>query len=356
MNKKGHVLISPLDWGLGHATRSTVIAEWLLEEGFKVSVAGDQVSLEIFQESLGSRVSFVEGMPAYQVKYHPKGLMVSLLQQAAQIWSVARKENKWIREVAPKLGLTGLISDNRFGLFHPEIYSVYLSHQINIRAYGFESLAKLIHRRVIQKFDACWIPDYPGKDSLSGSLSRGYEGFESFEYIGWLNRLEKFNEVDSQERYKAVVLGSGPEPARGLFLEKMAKILEEIEGDHLLLEGKPGQTKRRKEGNLSWISHLGGEELKSKLKAAEFIITRPGYTSLMELAEMNKSLILVPTPGQTEQMYLGKRLDQQGRARQISERKLNAISLKAAMQGKYSFYQSHPPKVDLEKLFKPFLG
>lgn len=44
------------------------------------------------------------------------------------------------------------------------------------------------------------------------------------------------------------------------------------------------------------------------IERSAFIISRSGYTTIMDLVKLGHPALLIPTPGQTEQEYLAKHL------------------------------------------------
>jgi UDP-N-acetylglucosamine:LPS N-acetylglucosamine transferase len=74
----------------------------------------------------------------------------------------------------------------------------------------------------------------------------------------------------------------------------------------LVVLGKPENTaKTERVVNAEIISHLNAEQLFNAISASKLVLTRPGYSTIMDLAVMKKKAVFVPTPGQTEQEYLG---------------------------------------------------
>lgn len=351
-----HILIAPLDWGLGHATRSSFIAEKLLNHGFKVSVAADDHGLQLFQEVFGDRVNYIQNGPQpYNINYQGKSLAFSLARQLPQIQRVSREENMWLHKNASKLQLDGVVSDNRFGLYHNEIPSVYVSHQLMIKSYGLEPITNWIHHRIIKKFDACWVPDNAEKPNLSGKLGHNKHGLNHVKYIGFLNRFEGLETNSSTENLDILVIASGPEPQRSKFVSLSADVLQNVPGKKLILGAKKGPVTAGQVAKVAYRSHASAKALKGLIENAETILCRPGYTGLMELTPYGKQLILVPTPGQTEQVYLGKRLDKLGLATRIKQSELTEESVLAALAKKTSFKIDNQ-EPDWAELFKLFEG
>lgn len=350
--KKPHILLSPLDWGLGHAARSCLIVDQLLKQNFEVSVAANQQGLELFEEHFHDQIGYIEELPDYNIHYQGKSLALSLARQFPAIRKVIREERDWLAKNAGKLNLSGVISDNRFGFYHADLPSVYITHQLNVKAYGFEQLSARIHASVIQNFDQCWIPDSK-TNPLAKALSSPKVRRTNYEYISWLNRLSLADELPYGDELKVLVLSSGPEPYRSDFIHKAYESLVELEGNHLILGAKANASPQGKSAHIKYLNHAKPAALKGMIKKAEIILCRPGYTGLMELGAYGKKLIIVPSPGQTEQEYLGKSLHKSERAVMISNKKLNQLRLLKALETEHSFVLEKE-QVDWEKLFRLF--
>ncbi|MEO6706954.1 MAG: glycosyltransferase, partial [Ginsengibacter sp.] len=77
------------------------------------------------------------------------------------------------------------------------------------------------------------------------------------------------------------------------------------------IRGLPSEKKVLKSFNSVRIeNHLPAMELNVLMQQSRIIISRSGYTTVMDLATLRKKAILIPTPGQTEQEYLAKYLFQ----------------------------------------------
>ena len=73
--------------------------------------------------------------------------------------------------------------------------------------------------------------------------------------------------------------------------------------------------------NITVFSHLPAAALEEKMKKASLVISRCGYSTVMDLATLQKKSILIPTPGQTEQEYLAGHLMQKNFALCIDQKK-----------------------------------
>ena len=76
----------------------------------------------------------------------------------------------------------------------------------------------------------------------------------------------------------------------------------------IILQGKPELKDTKQLGNVSVFSHLPDQELARLIPESRIVLSRPGYSSIMDLVYFGKQAIFVPTPGQTEQEYLAEKL------------------------------------------------
>ena len=120
----------------------------------------------------------------------------------------------------------------------------------------------------------------------------------------WENKMqEQIDLIKNEIEFLAIV--SGPEPQRTLFEQQIWEQGNAIGKKFLMVAGLPNQSSYHKiSPHGECYHHLDSEALAKQIKSAKYIVCRGGYTSLMELNSFQKKLILVPTPGQTEQEYL----------------------------------------------------
>lgn len=313
---------------MGHATRCVPVIDHLLRENHRVILAGD-----------GSALEFLKGhypdlechrFPGIRIRY-PSGsnMTLKLALQLPGIVSGIFREHMHLTRLARDCGAEVVISDNRFGLWSRKIYSVYITHQVMIKApeklkWAERSFYRL-HRWVIRHYDECWIPDLPGDINLSGDLSHLYPAPGNGSFIGILSRFGKPSaEMAFPEMTHGpdmLVLLSGPEPQRTIF---ESLILNDPEIVHarqvVMLRGLPGNSEpERTSKGLRLVNHLPDNELRQLILTSKLIICRPGYSTLMDLAELGRSAVLVPTPGQTEQEYLARYLSEKGAFSYISQ-------------------------------------
>ena len=307
MSNKQRILVVPLDWGLGHATRCIPIIRRLLDEGHTVLLAGNGRSKELLKRTF-PQLQFVPDPPDYAVTYPKSGSFAwHLLKQVPKILDSIRKEGEWVREICTEYKIDKVISDNRYGLSAAQCATVIITHQTSPRVPWFLKLnSDYFFRKWNERFDECWIPDEkPTERSFGGALS--HENVPSnAQYIGILSRFSNRN-FEVKNDYQVVILISGPEPQRSIFQTELKKRFERESASVLMVCGIPETRIDKRERNIREVSHLEDDALAPYLKGAELVISRSGYSSIMDFAALGlKNVEYHATPGQTEQEYLKK--------------------------------------------------
>ncbi|MEO8587845.1 MAG: glycosyltransferase [Flavobacteriales bacterium] len=297
------ILVAPLDWGLGHATRCVPIVRRLIALGAQPVIGADAGPLALLRSEF-PELEHVR-IPGVNVRYS-KG--------RSQLWSMARQFPAMVRSVPAEralfdrlkndLRLDAVISDQRFGIRSADLPSVLITHQV----FPFTPIAQGALRKVnlhhIARFDRCWIMDEPDASGLAGELSHGRDVPRNARYIGTVSRMQADDKRPARSFHIVAVI-SGPEPQRTLLDDLLTERLQRIPGEHLLVRGLPAQHAAERIGNLTKLPHLNGAELTQALLASELIVSRSGYTTLMDLVALGRTALIIPTPGQAEQEYLG---------------------------------------------------
>lgn len=302
------VLVAPLDWGLGHATRCVPVIKCLLENRKTVLIAGSGASFAFLKKEFPS-LEFIY-FPSLSVRYSSSDSQTAaILRQLPTILYQIVKEHILLKRFVKKYQIQTVISDNRFGLWHREVESVYITHQIMVKmppCFQFaERFVCFLHKFIISRYDVCWVPDVVGENNLSGDLSHKYPLPQNTVFVGWLSRFE-FHEIAGESPYKNLVLVSGPEPQRTIFEQQMLNKFRDVEEPSLLVRGMPSVSDSFDCGYVHVVSHLDTKMLQFLLQKTPFIYCRSGYSTLMDLAVLRRRAILFPTPGQTEQEYLAE--------------------------------------------------
>jgi UDP-N-acetylglucosamine:LPS N-acetylglucosamine transferase len=326
LKTKLSVLITPLDWGLGHATRCIPIITEFLKRGCKVSIATSGGALDLLKKEFPQLIFFE--LVSYKAEYAMDDrLLTKLFSQSLKFISAIRKEHQQLKQLLKEHRFDLIISDNRFGCYSKDVKSIFITHQINFvlnpSMKWAESIVNYSNQQKIKKFDHCWIPDLP-KQNFSGELSTPNRLPVSF--IGILSRFKKRSGV-LDKKYDLLALISGPEPQRSIFEKIIRDQSVNLDKRILLVKGKPEESEIISiEGPISEAGHLKTKELQEAIEASAFVICRSGYSSIMDLAIIEtNNIIFVPTPGQPEQEYLAKKMQAMDWAYAIDQDKLEII-------------------------------
>ncbi|MBL0356530.1 MAG: glycosyltransferase [Chitinophagaceae bacterium] len=304
-------MVAPLDWGLGHAARCIPVIKELQNYPFRIIIAADGPVKTMLKQEF-PQLQFIN-LQGYNIKYskNKRWFRFKLLIQFPKILSTIVKEHRWLNKVIKELGIDAVISDNRFGLYHPSIPCVYITHQLFIKTGNRISdvIATTIHKKYIKNYTQCWIPDYEGKINISGELSHYTKIPLNAVYIGCLSRFEPAKTAENT--VDLLIILSGPEPQRSIFENKLMSQLSDFNGSALLVRGLPDEKDKVQlpergsfSGKVTFENHLSAADLSKVMQSASLIISRSGYTTIMDLLKLGRKALLVPTPGQTEQEYL----------------------------------------------------
>jgi len=311
MNEK--IIISPLDWGLGHATRCVPIIRSFLEQDAEVEIASAITHKNFFVREFPNLVW--HEAPAYDIKYPKHGWQMPfwIFGQIPCIKKTMKEENKWLAAQCEKQKYTQIISDNRFGFFNKKIKSIYITHQLRIafpQPFAiFEKVGETWHKNIMKNFDEIWVPDYKEFPGLAGKLSHPSYTDRRIKYICPLSRLANSQlSTPSNSQLKTLdmlAIISGPEPQRSFFEKYAIKFLTENPGNHCMVRGLPDEMEIP-DLPFQVFNHLSAADLREKILASRTVLCRSGYSTLMDLKLLKANAILIPTPGQTEQIYLAK--------------------------------------------------
>lgn len=339
-----HILVAILDWGLGHATRCVPLIETLRSKGHRVSIAGSGRSLELLRKEFPG-IEFHQLTP-YGVTYSKRSsLLLAVLWHAPRLVNVMIKEHHELKKIIKQHQVNGVISDNRYGCWSADVPSVIITHQLTLLVPGGlfwpgKWLNKYLHRK-ISRFDACWVPDFPG-DNLTGKLSQ--HPSSKVRFIGMLSRCKPLPDVRVIPD-RIVCLVSGPEPQRTVFEELMITELKKTRHEAVLVRGLPEPDQREAtEESITRINHLPSREMNTLIQSADIIVCRSGYSTLMDLHALGKKkVIVIPTPGQTEQEYLAARLEEKNIAVVQEQGKINLVLAIEAVKTCLGFETITPP-------------
>jgi hypothetical protein len=264
-------------------------------------------------------------MEPYNIAYSKwLPLNLKLFLEIPRILGVINKEHQQLKQIIKEQNIDVVISDNRFGLYSNDAHCIYLTHQLSVQAGLFSQIATKIHHHYIKNFHQVWIPDFDKDlDCLAGKLSRSSD-IKDKTYIGPLSRLPKSEAI--KEHFDYLCLLSGPEPLRSELEALLIEKAKKYAGNICLVRGTVTE-QRPVPKNIRMYDLPTAAELAALIQSSNTVISRSGYSTLMDLHHLGKyDAILIPTPGQSEQIYLARYWGEKFDARIIQQADLKSFS------------------------------
>jgi len=331
------ILIAPLDWGLGHATRCIPIIKYLLAQNCTVIIGAEGSTATLLKSEFPEII--VLPLKGYRIKYSKNrfSFLLKIITQLPRILNVIQYEKKWVDDAIKTHNINGIISDNRMGFFSNKIPSVYITHQLLIKTglSFFDKIAQRIHYNYINKFNVCWVPDFEKENSLAGELSHP-KIFPNIP-VRYLGVLSRFHSSNLPLQNKLCIIISGPEPQRSVFEKIILSQMQLCKEKMVMVRGLPNEEKPfiHSFENLTIYNHLDAKNLNAMIETSEMVLSRSGYSTIMDLIALNKKAILVPTPAQPEQEYLAIHLKNNGLFHFVDQKDVNiSEALKIAKEKK----------------------
>lgn len=323
---KPRILVAPLDWGLGHATRCIPIIRELLEQDCEVWLSGKGAQKVLLKTEFPD-LPFLD-LPGYRIQYSKtkRGLLWKMIQQGPKLRRAILYEHQWLKQAVKEYNFDAIISDNRYGLYHSAIPSAFITHQLRIKSSAGKWTEKILQKRnykYINRFTECWVPDCEEENNLAGELSHpDKKPVTPLHYIGLLSRFNKQNIAEKKDHL--LIILSGPEPQRSMLENKIIAEISHFNGSAVIVRGLPGSASLIPSTNMiHFYTHLPAKEMNEEMMKAEYIISRSGYSTIMDIISLQKKSILIPTPGQTEQEYLGEYLMKKRMAISLSQKEFS---------------------------------
>lgn len=321
------VIIAPLDWGMGHFTRSSMKVKECLEAGNKVYVAVDERGEKFFRSVFGDKIEYLY-LPGYGVRYSRWGVVWGIMCSLPRMWKAYKTERnlaeKWAEEINP----SRMFSDHRYGFWVKRRFTVFMTHQLFLPVPWYLSFLNKIHHYLIKEFTFVMVYDRDKEPRFAGKLSReAWSG--RFPMIYYSNVATQFYNCQYRgdtpvPEYDILIMLSGPEPQR-TFLEN--KLIKAFNPEKEFKVGMVRGTDKHLELNPEFdVYHLPHQDLLHELlKGCSLVICRPGYSTIMDLLILGRVPIFIPTPGQWEQEYLAKHHLKHFNAPYLPERKVKII-------------------------------
>lgn len=327
-SEKKRILVAVLNWGLGHATRTIPIIREL-SRNHSVLIASTGRSLALLRQEFPSCETL--DFPDYSVRYSRNGkcLIIYLLIQLPKILVLLFLEHLRTLKIVKKHSVEIIFSDNRYGVYSKRIPCFFMTHQLRFRLpeslRKFEIISVWFNQLMLRNFKTVFVPDFPGDKNLSGQLGHP-EVFSKSEKIRYIGPLSSLVPKKVRQTIDALILISGPEPQRSSLEKLILKQIEDIPGHCVVVLGKPEmkQTVTSLRGH-EIISHLDRNTLSKYMSRADVIVSRAGYSTIMEMISFKKPALFIPTPGQTEQEYLAGRLNGSGLFYCVTQDKIDLV-------------------------------
>ena len=316
MEGKLKILVAPLNWGLGHATRLVPVIRRYRREGHEVLLGGEGNSLAFLREEFPN-LQWVE-LPSFSPRFSKTSRQVTkLIEQLPRFFYMIWLEHRQTRAIVKKYGIDVIISDNRYGVRNRRCQSIIITHQLS----PFITQKKNGLRRwmvsfgidlMLSAFDVCWVPDSTEGDSLAGELAVPVWPLKNLSRVGLLSRFNP-DEAPFLPGGAPLAMISGPEPQRSIFEDKIVRFFEQRDEEAIIIRGLPLHPhKIERRGKIILLSHCNTQEFALLIRSARYIVCRSGYSTIMDLMVLGRRALLVPTPGQPEQEYLAVRMGQFG--------------------------------------------
>lgn len=283
------ILFACLDWGSGHVARSIALLKQLQDQGNDLVVSCTAQQQAVFQTyGIQAEYRVSEG---FRFRFRGDGNFTSEMRRNAfRFLRWIQTEAMLAKQLAEQHRISLVLSDHCYGFRVKGIPSVFITHQVSLPPKA-GWVAQWIHRNWMKRFDRIWIMDEAQK-RLAGTLSKPVP---KSTYIGFYSR---FRGMDlSVVPGKIVGVVSGPEP----YAEQLFHWIVEQYGTGNLVLISPKIYSDLPE-HVSIITEW--KQADAEIASAERIVSRNGYSTLMDLQFLKKEAVLIPTPGQLEQEYL----------------------------------------------------
>ncbi|MGO4817447.1 glycosyltransferase [Flavobacterium sp. W22_SRS_FP1] len=344
------ILIAPLNWGLGHATRCIPIIKALQQNNHIPIIASDGIALALLRKEF-PYLKFLE-LPSYHIEYAKNGrhFKWKLIKNLPKMIKAVLHEKQLVKTWVSQHGIDGIISDNRLGVFSKSIPSVFITHQLQVMTGSTTWLTSKLHQNIIKKYSECWVPDTETDRSLAGELSHIKKSSLKLKYIGPLSRMQK---KDSPKKYDLMIILSGPEPQRGILEEKLKTEVQKFKGNVVFIKGlvQADQVKEQID-KICYYNFMNSRQLEQTFNESDIVLCRSGYTTIMDLAKLGKKAFFIPTPGQYEQMYLAKKLKKEGLVPYADQDNFSIENLSEVQS--YAGLKSFNPAIEWKNLFNIF--
>jgi uncharacterized protein (TIGR00661 family) len=303
------IIYGVCSWGLGHATRSLPVIRKLIAEKHTVTVISNDRSLEVLKKELGDAVTYVD-IPDYPMLVSENTRQ--FLAKSMVYWPVFIKRIEdglaELQKILDKKQYDCIISDARYDMYSKKIPSFFISHQMRImnplQIKMFERAMERFNMFFFKRYRGVIVPDFK-EQNLSGELSHNLKRINENK-IHYVGVLSDFKKRALKKDIDYLISISGPEPQRSILEEKLLEQVGELKGNVVMTLGKAEDYSVVKKKHLTTYTFVTKELREELLNRARLVVSRSGYSTIMDVAVVGTKALFIPTPGQIEQEYLSK--------------------------------------------------
>ena len=303
------IIYAVCSWGLGHATRSLPVIRKLIDEKHDLSIISNGRSLELLKSELGKNINY------FSITDYPMLLSENARQFMAKsfvYWPmfIKRMESglQSLNKILSKRKYDLIISDARYDMYSKKIPSYFISHQMRImnplRINILEKGSERFNLFFFKRFKEIIIPDF-FDDNLSGELSHNLNKIDENK-LNYVGVLSDFKKKKMKKDIDYLISISGPEPQRTMLEEKILSQVDDLSGNIIITLGKTEKEEEFKTKDIETYSFVGKEKREDLLNRSKLVISRSGYSTILDLAVIGCKALMIPTPGQIEQEYLAR--------------------------------------------------
>ncbi len=325
---------------MGHASRIIPVIDYFHKLGYEILLGGSGKSGALLQSTFPNLA--YHALPSFEITYSKKAVLfgLSVIRKMPAFLKTCMMEHRALRKMISELQIDVVISDNRYGLFSRKAYCILITHQLSpvlpFMLRWAELPVFLALKFVIRQFNECWVPDFKDQEmNLTGRLSHRFRLPSNTRFIGLLSRFAIFSgqREPGKQAFDMVVVLSGPPPQSEIFADIVLRQSLKSNQKILIISGFQDVPSFKQHSNITVVKHLETTDFRDVLLTAKIVICRAGYSAIMDLIALKRTGYLIPTPGQTEQQYLAKHLENNPLFRCISQQYFDLKSLTAIPNG-----------------------
>jgi uncharacterized protein (TIGR00661 family) len=352
---KTRVFISPLNWGMGHASRIIPVVDYFHTMGYEIILGGSGKSGTLLQSAFPF-LPFIT-LPSFEITYSKKEVLFgfSVIRKMPAFLKTCFMEHRVLNQLISELQIDVVISDNRYGLFSAKAHCIIITHQISPVLPFLWRWAELpiffMLKFMIRRFNECWVPDFKDREiNLTGRLSHKFPLPANTRFIGPISRFSKLSDQVEFEKqtYDMVVVLSGPPPHSEIFADIILRQSLKSRKKILIISGFQDIAAFKYHSNVTVVKHLETTEFRKALLSAKMVICRAGYSAIMDLIALKRTGYIIPTPGQSEQQYLAKHLKNNPLFRCISQQYFDLDKLTVIPNGESADWLNQLHKMQKE--------